>query len=200
VAKVEHVTKRYPAGVQVELVYREPVAMVEVPGPALLPVDAEGVLLPTEDFSPVDARKYPRIGEIKTSPIGPVGTRWGDTRVTGAARVASVVAEYWQRLSLHHIVPAGRQTSIRGGVESDAYEIYTTAGTRIDWGRPPGDEIAGEAGAMTKVTRLLDYATKHGDSLDDPKTPQRFDVRAASGLIAVARPPIETLPQEQAQP
>ncbi len=86
VAKVVRVSKHYPAAVKVELVFRRPAAMVEVPGPALLPVDAEGVVLPTDDFSPLDARKYPRIAEIKTSPVGPVGTRWGDTRVAALPR------------------------------------------------------------------------------------------------------------------
>jgi hypothetical protein len=194
VAKVERVTKRYPAGVKVELAYRVPVGMVEVPGPALLPVDAEGVLLPTEDFSPVDARHYPRIGEIKTSPIGPVGTRWGDTRVAGAAGVASAVAPHWENLKLYQIVPAGRQANSLGGIETDAYELFTKGGTRIDWGRPPGAEVAGEAAAASKVARLLEYAAKHGDSLDDAATPQHFDVRPTSGLSTVARPAIQALP------
>ena len=199
VAKVDRVSKVYPAAVKVELIYRRPAAMVEVPGPALLPVDGEGFVLPTDDFSPLDARHYPRIAEIKTSPIGPVGTRWGDTRVSGAALVAAAIAEHWEPLGLNHIVPSGRPTTVPGGRETDAYELYTKAGTRIDWGRPPGAEIAGEATAASKITWLLEYAAKHGGSLDDPKKPQRLDVRPLSGLIAIARPAIQALPKEPAQ-
>jgi hypothetical protein len=193
VAKVERVSKRYPAAVQVDLIYRRPVAMVEVPGPALLPVDAEGVLLPTEDFSPADARHYPRIAEIKTSPIGPVGTRWGDTRVSGAALVAAALGEHWDALKLNHVVASGRQSSLPGGRETDAYELYTKAGTPIDWGRPPGAEIPGEAPAASKIERLLDHAAKHGGSLDNAAKPQRLDVRPSSGLVIAARPAIQPL-------
>ncbi len=199
VAKVERVSKQFPAAVKVELVYRRPAAMVEVPGPALLPVDAEGVVLPTEDFSPLDARHYPRISEIKTSPIGPMGTRWGDTHVTGAAGVAAAIAEHWEGLALHHIVPSGRQATTPGGRETDAYELYTKAGTRIDWGRPPGAEISGEAPADSKIAALLEFAAKHGGSLDDPKKPHRLDVRPISGLVVVARPAIQPLPKEPVQ-
>ena len=115
VAKVQRVSKRSPAGVQVDLDYRRPVAMVEVPGPALLPVDGEGVLLPTADFSPQDARQYPRIAEIKTSPLGPVGTRWGDTHVTGGARIAAALLDDWQALKLHQVVPAAPDRFSRRG-------------------------------------------------------------------------------------
>ena len=54
------VTKQYGT-VKVELVYRKPVCMVEVPGGGLLPVDAEGVLLPTVDFTSPEAARYPRL-------------------------------------------------------------------------------------------------------------------------------------------
>ena len=45
--------------------------MVEVDGgTAALPVDVDGVVLPTQDFSAADADAYPRIGEIRTTPSG----------------------------------------------------------------------------------------------------------------------------------
>jgi hypothetical protein len=182
--------------VKVELIYRRPVAMVEVSGPALLPVDRDGFVLPTEDFSSLDAKHYPRISEIKTSPIGPVGTRWGDTRVTGAARVAAVLAEHWEPLALGQIVPSGRQTTAPGGRETDAYEVYTKAGTRIDWGRPPGAEVSGEATADHKIAALLEYAAKHGGTLDDAKNSHRIDVRPQGGLVVSSRPAIKSLPKQ----
>ena len=82
--------------------------MVVVPGPALLPVDGDGVLLPTADFSPQEAQHYPRIAEIKTSALGPVGTRWGDTHVTGGARIAAALLNDWESLKLFQIVPGER--------------------------------------------------------------------------------------------
>ena len=87
IAHVERVSKRFPSGVEVVVTYRRPVAMVEVADGAL-PVDAEGVVLPTGDFKPGEADHYPRIGEIHTSPAGLIGSHWGDTAVTGAAEIA----------------------------------------------------------------------------------------------------------------
>ena len=181
----------------VELVYRRPVAMVEVPN-GLLPVDADGVLLPTDDFSPLDALGYLRIGEIKTSPSGQIGTRWGDTHVTGAAQIAAFLVGDWQKLKLYQVVPAARQTDATG-TETDTYELYTPQRTRIDWGRPPGAEGGTEAKAAKKLERLRAYAAEHGGSLEDPTTPQRLDVRAASSLLVAPRPQIQSLPETPGQ-
>jgi hypothetical protein len=194
VAKVQRVSKRSPAGVTVELVYRRPVAMVEVPGPSLLPVDGEGVLLPTADFSPTEALRYLRIAEITTSPQGPVGTRWGDTHVTGGAQIAAALLADWETLKLYQVVSAARQVDANGA-ESDTYELYTRERTRVDWGRPPGAETGTEAKAAQKIERLRSYAAQHGGSLEDPTAPQRLDVRSASSLIVAPRPPLETLPE-----
>ncbi len=220
VAKVERVSKRSPPGVMVEVVYRRPVAMVVIPRSRLVdaagillptedfspieaknylfPVDAAGVLLPTEDFSKVDAQGYLKIGEIKTLPAGPVGTRWGDTYVTGAAQIAAALLDDWQNLKLFQIVPAAR-TVDAAGTETDTYELYTRKGTRVDWGRPPGAEVGTEAKAAKKLDRLKTYAGEHGGSLEDPVTPQRLDVRAASSLLVAPRPTIQSLPETPAE-
>ncbi len=93
VKKVVRIRKYHPAAVTVEVVYRRPACMVLVkPNPSdpksigLLPVDDEGVLLPSGDFSPIEAARYPRLAGVDSVPQGPVGTRWGDARVAGAPR------------------------------------------------------------------------------------------------------------------
>ena len=194
VAKVERVSKRAPAGVAVDLIYRRPVAMVEIPGPALWPVDRDGVLLPTADFSPTEALNYLRIAEIGTSPLGPVGTRWGDTHVTGGAKIAAVLLDDWETLKLEKVVAATRQIDANGA-ESDSYELYTHERTRVDWGRPPGAESGTEAKAAQKIERLRQYADQHGGSLEDPVAPQRLDVRSASSLTVAPRPALQSLPE-----
>ena len=50
VKQVGRVRLTNPAGAEVDLVFRQPACMVEVPG-GLYPVDEEGVLLPTADFT-----------------------------------------------------------------------------------------------------------------------------------------------------
>ena len=156
VAKVQRVSMRSPAGVTIDLDYRRPVAMVVVPGPALLPVDGQGVLLPTADFSPQEAQHYPRIEEIKTSALGPVGTRWGDTHVTGGAQIAAALLNDWESLKLFKVVPGAGQVDANG-VEADTYELCTREGTRVDWGHPPGAETATEArsGQKDRATQVL---------------------------------------------
>ena len=134
VAHVERVSKRYPAGLEVVLSYRKPVALVEVQANGALPVDANGIVLPTEDFQSSDAEHYPRIGEIHTTPTGPVGTSWGDPCVTGAAQIAAALAADWLELGLFRIVPAGHKTGGRDGAEY-AFAILTRSGTKILWGR-----------------------------------------------------------------
>ena len=57
VAKVVRVTKSRPGRVEVEVVYRRPVAMVEAPGEWLVPVDMEGVVLPQRRFHTTETRR-----------------------------------------------------------------------------------------------------------------------------------------------
>ncbi len=138
VARVERVSKRFPAGLEVSAVYRRPVALVEIDdGKAALPVDSEGVVLPTQDFSAADAEKYLHIAEIHTTPTGPVGSRWGDPAVTGAAQVAAALDDEWQALGIVQIVPAGQKPA-RSGVEY-IFDLVTRGGTHVRWGarRPP---------------------------------------------------------------
>jgi hypothetical protein len=175
VAKVRRVTKYHPARVRVELEYRRPVLMVQVPG-RLLAVDAEGVLLPSEsgDFSPNEARRYPRLVGVDTVPIGPVGTRWGDARVLEGAEIAAALADVWEKLSLDRIAPS---TLVEvGHGDQYNYELFTKAGTRILWGRAPIAEIPGEPTAAEKVAWLADYARENG-SLEGRNGPQQLDLR-----------------------
>ena len=89
IKRVKFVNKRFPATVEVEVEYRRPIAMVEVPAgmfedfdePGLLPVDVDGCLLPVE-LTEQEAAIYPWISGINTSPSGPPGNPWGDERVT----------------------------------------------------------------------------------------------------------------------
>src|SRR5579871_6502357 len=65
VEKVVRVTKSLPAQVDVDLVYRTPVAMIQGKQ-GMYPVDATGILLPTADFSTADAIRYPQIINVSS--------------------------------------------------------------------------------------------------------------------------------------
>lgn len=174
VAEVRRVSKHYPARVEVELVYRRPVLMVQVPG-GLLPVDEVGVLLPSDDFSPLEAvRDYPRLVGVDTVPVGPVGMRWGDARVLEGAEIADTFGSAWRDLNLDCIVPSALLEVGHAGEYS--YELVTKGGTRILWGRAPGAETPGEPQAADKVARLVEYQKQNG-TLEGPGGPQQLDVR-----------------------
>ena len=183
VARVGPVRKYHPARVEVDLVWRRPVCMVEI-AEGLLPVDVEGVLLPRGDFSQVEAGRYPRLVGIDTAPIGPVGTRWGDGRVVDAAEIAAAFGPAWQPLKLDRIAPA--PASAPGYSEETTYELLTRGGTRILWGRGPASKMPSEIPAVDKVARLRQYAAENG-SLEGPDGPQVLDVRTLKPLRGVPR-------------
>ena len=191
VAKVTRVTKRHPsstnpAAVKVELVYRQPVCMVEVPG-GVLAVDAEGVLLPSEDFSPIEATRYLRLVGADPRPAGPPGRRWADAKVVGGAEIAAALGPAWEAMRVQRIVPlaagtaAGVPDSGQGQSDRRAREpifaLVTRAGTRVLWGYAPGANMLGEPPAAEKVARLQRYLAVH-DRFDGPQgQPQELDVR-----------------------
>ena len=174
VADVQGVVKHYPSRVTVELAYRRPVAMVEVPG-GLFPVDKEAVLLPSTDFTAVEARKYPRLVGIDSQPLGPVGTPWGDRSVLEAARIAAALREVWDDLRLQSV----RRVRVTGSgfaAPENEYELITQNGTAIPWGRAPGNEQATEAPLAAKIARLKQYATEFG-GLDESARRNDLDLR-----------------------
>jgi hypothetical protein len=186
VERVHRVQKHHPARVTVDVTYRRPVAMVERPGQggALLPVDGAGIVLPPEDFSPIEATRYPRIVAISTSPLG-VGSRWADSRVIGAASLAALLGDRWRTLNLERIVPSERPDGPPGSDEF-AFELWTRWGTRIHWGRAPGSDAAGELSAEEKLARLMHYAEQFG-SLDEPGDGHEFDLRQRGEMLIYRR-------------
>jgi hypothetical protein len=152
--------RKLPGGaIDVRLEYRVPVAMVHVfkPDPNdkssyFLPVDGEGVLLPTSEFSPADTRRFIHIEVPHTySTNAFVGSPFGDTRVEYAARIAQWVQPFRAQAGLLSVGILGdpRQTDI------PQYEIIKQDGTRFPWGSPPGFELPGELTASMKLRALL---------------------------------------------
>jgi len=186
IRRVKHVSKRYPAKVFVELEYRQPVAMVEVPG-GRLPVDTEGVLLPTVDFTAEFANRFPRITAGETNPVSSIaGSQWGDERVHSAAKLAAFLLPYWQRLGLAKIVAYRGPRTVT--TETPPYFVLLTKqGTNIIWGHAPTDERSGEPPAEQKLVRLTEFAQQRG-SLDVLNQDETIDLRK-SGQLKVATLP-----------
>jgi hypothetical protein len=185
VASVGPVTKQYPASsgptsVKVPLVYRKPACMVEVPG-GLVAVDAEGVLLPSEEnFTPQEATHYPRVVGVDRKPSLPAGRRWGDARVVGGAEIAAALGTAWEPMRLDRIetLPVDPAQNAAGDSGRRAMEpifvLFTRGKTQIYWGYAPGANMLGEISAAEKVARLQQYLADH-DTLDGPQG--QLDVR-----------------------
>jgi hypothetical protein len=185
VASVSRITRGLPGSLDVELVYRKPVAAVEssdAGSVVLVPVDAEAVRLPEADSTEAERRHLPRISGITGRPL--VGDRWNDARVLGGAKLAVQLADVWQKLQLVEII-ANLQPVTRDERQLYRYELITTGGTRILWGTTPGEESAtGESPFNLKRQRLIDYANKQG-KLESIEGPASLDVR--SNLIVTPR-------------
>lgn len=151
--------RKLPGGVvSVRLEYREPVAMVHVfkPDPTdtgsyFFPVDGEGVLLPTSEFSPADTRDYIHIEVPNAYTTNPIGTPFGDGRIEAAARLAEILSPFREQTRLRSIGVHGdpRQTEV------PQLELTTHNGARWFWGSPPGAELPGELTVQMKLRRML---------------------------------------------
>ncbi|RIK87270.1 MAG: hypothetical protein DCC67_01960 [Planctomycetota bacterium] len=177
VLKVERIEKKPGPGVQVDLVYRRPIAVIESPhgnGRELLPVDRTSTLLPPEDVPLIRRQYLPRIINIAGRP--PVGQRWEDGRVAGAVALAERLGDLWEPLHLVEIVPSARQ-EVLGNRQYFVYEIVTRGGTRIIWGAAPDEQVPGEASFTAKLQRLKTCVEKYGP-LDTVKAPGAVNVRS----------------------
>lgn len=188
VARVNSVRKR-PDGVTVEVTYRKPVAMVKVRTDGrdgLIPVDAKGILLPTDDFSIAEIRSYLRVEIPDISPYANAGVAWEDQRVLDAAQVAAAWGEHWRDLGLYRIV-ARVDDSDPFHRHSAFFELHTKLGSQILWGHAPGREIDGEAKSGEKITAVLAHAKQTRLSESDER---RFFLDIRSGRVRNVGPPI----------
>ena len=176
VQSVDRVTKKLPAGVDVAVTYRKPIAAVVVElrdRKTLSPVDADGVRLPAKDIRPMAVQVLPRIAGALGQP--PIGQPWRDERVRGGCRLAQFLAAEWDALGLVDILPSERSEIYNKEPYFD-YDLVTRGGTRIWWGAAPGAGPPQESPPEDKLERLRRFVAKHGP-LTDTNSPKTIDVR-----------------------
>ena len=186
VQEVRSVRKTYPARIHVDVVYREPVAMVKgVDG--YYPIDRHGILLPARDFSDADIERYPVIERVASVPMGKLGESWGDPAVTGAAELAATLNakrqgkdSWWAELKLAAILMPRRVALIEDADELE-YELRTQGGSEILWGRGPNSQHPGELAVAQKLQRLSEYQRDYG-GFDDAHGPYQIDIRPWQGI------------------
>ncbi len=184
VARTLRVVKR-SGGVDVELEYRVPVALVQVTyngERGTLPVDKQAVVLPIDAFRNQQgelaqfARGLPRIDGGESIPLNPDGAKWGDENIAGAAGIAAILKEQWQTLGLYRIAVLADD---RQDDSSAAYIITARNGASVLWGGAPGHENAHEPKAAEKRQRLLQFAA--GNSALNKQSPTTtLDVRTSN--------------------
>jgi hypothetical protein len=186
VARVVSVRKSFPSRIQVELEYREPVAMVKgVDG--FYPIDCRGVLLPASDFSGADVERFPLIEGVASVPNGRLGEPWGDPAVSGAAELAQFLnrampgsESRWKFLNLAAIqVP--RHVALNENDAALEYQLRTQGGSRILWGHAPSASLPHEVSAESRALRLADFHRDFG-GFDDEHGPYEIDVRPWDGV------------------
>ena len=186
IENVRSVRKSFPARLNVEVVYREPVAMVKgVDG--YYPIDRHGILLPPADFSIADIERYPVIERVSSVPVGNLGEPWGDPAVEGAAELAAVLNKqdteqesWWKRLDVQSILVPRRVALSEAGDQLE-YQLLTHGGSQILWGRAPGTNHPGELTVAQKLQRLSDYQRDFG-GFDDAHGPYEIDIRPWNGI------------------
>jgi hypothetical protein len=185
IAKVHKVTKKYPASVEVELDYRQPVMMVQI-GLEAYAVDSEGTSLPTKGCfnSPLEIAEYPRLIGVDKGPAVGEGKRWGDSRVIGGAEIAAALLPVWKKLHLQWIIPRaislGTSSELNSSPQFGEYQFEIIApGPRdakgipgeihIYWGKSPTDKKSQDFTPAQKVKKLEDIASEKGSSDNWPK-------------------------------
>lgn len=176
VRRVERVVLASPTRIDVELEYREPVAVAMVKaGEAteMVPVDREAVRLPGSELTDVELAYLPRITGIEDRPL--VGEAWSDIRMQGAAALAAHLRNVWEQYSLVDIVPSP-YPDVQRSHRFYTYDMRTSGGTIIRWGAAPGFSPPGENSFEEKLTRLSRYIQQNGP-LESIDSPQALDVR-----------------------
>lgn len=200
VQDVRSVRKSFPARVHVELVYREPVAMVKgVDG--YYPIDRHSILLPARDFSDADIERYPVIERVASVPMGKLGESWGDPAVSGAAELAAALNakrsgtnSWWTELELQAILMP-RRVALVEDVDELEFELRTRGGSEILWGRGPNSRHPGELAVAQKLQRLSEYHRDY-NGFDDAHGPYQIDIRPWQGIdrgILAKEPPQTTM-------
>lgn len=165
------VTKAVGGKVAVDVVYRQPLAMVycqpqsleasnapqTIKEPGFFPVDAEGIMLPTEDFSRAEVLEYFVIRADNATPTGQIGMAFGDVRIVNALKVCSLLEPVREREKLQSVYVEHDHRS--SGDSPWIIVLETTDKHQIIWGHMPNAEGVGEPSASDKLQALSAWLT-----------------------------------------
>ncbi len=166
VQRTIRVQKMGGSRVNVDLVYREPIAMVYyeptggevIPGakplePGVFPVDQAGIVLPTDDFTSDQVGNYFCIFADGAAPASrDAGMPFGDSRIFDALQLCQLLAPQRESLGLKVVYV---NTDKEAGARSPwTLSIKTRDHRLIAWGHAPGRESTDEPSADDKLIKL----------------------------------------------
>lgn len=192
VKTTSRVSKSAGGKVVVDLVYRRPAAMIyvqrvdPVTGQAkdgFFPIDNEGTMLPSADFTEKDVRRYFIIFAQDAHPAGDVGMPYGDVRVSAALSLCEFLEPYREQFGLEVIEV--QQDSLAGGSSPWTLIAFTRDKRReIVWGHAPSAEASGELPAEEKLKRLVAWLQQPLPT--DSQAVQAIDLRYAASVTPIA--------------
>jgi len=165
VKTTSRVSKSIGNRVTVDLIYRRPAAMVSYeehnsesdPNDVKLffyPIDEEGTVLPSADFSSDDAWNYFMIFARDARPAGTIGMPYGDVRITEALRLCEFLQPQRDAFQLQEVTV--QHDNMASGASPWILTISTRDRTRqIIWGHAPQSEGTGELPAEEKLRRMV---------------------------------------------
>ena len=146
VLKVRKVQIQYPAEIFVELEYRSPVCLVELPnGDGFYPVDSQGVLLPTDYFTQGTPKEiaekmdaFVHVTDAPSNPIGSFGDAWGHPAVEKAAKIAALLgkdAELWGIVAIRILTEKkAEEFALSWNTQPPQFQLLAANGHAFDWG------------------------------------------------------------------
>jgi hypothetical protein len=163
VAKVVRVERTHPDRITVRLVYRKPVARINLTIRDFLAIADDGVVLPGEDLRASDADRLVRIDGIRP----PLEARPG--HFLGANDAGKVPPEIVFAIRLARFLhdqepdlpPRIAAINVTNGLERIV--LKTRRGVWVHWGNAPGDEKEGEPKAAEKYEQLKRWEESHGN-------------------------------------
>jgi hypothetical protein len=179
--------QRTAGQVMIDLEYRHPVAMVcyqvrdsskGTDTELYLPIDEDGVLLGTKNFTVDDVPHFVSIypGSINVSEKLVDGKPIGDSQVNEAVRLCSMLLPIRDQAKISRIYV---YKAPQVGKSRWLLEVETQSGPRIKWGSAPGMESSGELPAETKLKQLA-------SAMSDPKlwSQEHLDL-SATGRVPI---------------
>jgi len=205
-----HSISKSKSGVQIELAYRRPVAVVLINSDTMpgvindsteyeLPIDRNGIVMSKRlneiPDLPIISLKYPvpanRQTELKT------WRDWPDQRVRNAAKISQHFAG--RDIGVFRVVTFQKPGQLNPKEPFELWSIAGVYGTRIIWGIEPDSQSGKEATVQQKLAAINNLITRLGklgpvDKLRNQPLGRVFDVRSGE-VVEVPRDKVAAMPE-----